>query len=139
MTDEPAPPMPPPPGPGGLQFDRAETSRPSAEAAACAACKRPLGGEYYLAGSARICESCRIGLGKALAGGSGTGRILKAGMLGLLAALIGGGLWALFIYATTYMVGFIAVGLGYLVGIAVRKGSGGRGGRAYQVLALSLV
>jgi hypothetical protein len=64
--------------------------------------------------------------------------VLKAALLGLLAALVGGGLWAVFISTTGWMMAFVAIGLGYLVGIAVRKGSGGRGGRGYQILGLSL-
>ncbi len=35
-------------------------------------------------------------------------------------------------------IGFVAIGVGYLVGKAVRKGSGGLGGTRYQVLALGL-
>jgi hypothetical protein len=136
MTEGPSRPAP---DSGDLQFDRAETSRPPAGLALCAACKRPLGNDYYLVRSARICAFCRESLNRELVGGSGAGRLLKAAFLGLLAALVGGGLWALFIYTTNIMIGFIAVGLGYLVGIAVRKGAGGRGGRRYQVLALSLV
>src|SRR5579862_8496462 len=120
-------PPPPPPDSGGLQFDRAETSRPPAELAPCAACKRPIGSDYYLVRSARICTSCRESLKKELAAGSGAGRLQKAAFLGLLAALVGGGLWALFIFTPHLMMGFIGVGLGYLVGTAVRKGSGGRG------------
>jgi hypothetical protein len=134
MTSDP---NPPPPGSGGLQFDRAESSRPKGEAA-CAACKKALVDQFYVAGAAKICSVCREALQKVLTGGSASGRVLKAALLGLLAALVGGGLWALVIYATNYMIAFVAIGLGYLVGIAVRKGSGGRGGRGYQVLGLSL-
>jgi hypothetical protein len=136
MPDDPKPPVP---DPGDLQLDRPESSRSLAEAAACASCKQPLGEEYYLTGSAPICEACRIGLAKDLPDKSGMVRILKAAMLGLLAALTVGGLLPLFMNITSSVVGFMAVGLGLLVGIAVQKGSGGRGGRRYQVLAVILV
>src|SRR5439155_3866977 len=35
-------------------------------------------------------------------------------------------------------LGIVAIGVGLLVGIAVRKGSGGRGGRKFQALAMVL-
>jgi len=133
MTDDP---KPPPPDAGGLQFDRAETSHPAGPA--CAICKSPLTAEYYLTGAAKVCGDCRGGYQQAMGSGSKGGRLLKAGLLGLLAALVGGGLWAVVTYATGWMIGLIAVAMGYLVGIAVRRGSEGRGGRGYQVMALIL-
>ena len=135
MTDDPKHPAP---DAGGFEVDHARSSRTPAGDDLCSDCGRPLGGEYYLARSARICGACRIRLQKDLPPGSGRGRVLKAVLLGLVAALLGGGLWPLFISLTSPMVGFVGILLGYLVGIAVQKGSGGRGGRRYQILALSL-
>ena len=123
-----------------LQFDRAEAQGPQrGPQVPCAACKRPLAGEYYLAGGAKICADCKTGLNQYVESGSKKARFLKATALGGLAALVGGILWAVFIVTTNSMWGFVAIGLGYLVGIAVRKGSEGRGGRAYQFLGLGLV
>ena len=39
---------------------------------------------------------------------------------------------------TGYEIGIVAIGIGYLVGKAVRKGAGGFGGTRYQVLAVFL-
>lgn len=137
MTDAAAPPPPPPPDPSGLQFDKAE-SADAVPRIACGGCQAPLEDQYYTAGLAKFCPACRQAIVKHLDEGSKAGRVLKAALLGALAALIGGGLWALFIVTTNWMIGLVAIGLGYLVGIAVRKGSDGRGGRAYQVIALVL-
>jgi hypothetical protein len=137
MSDDPAA---PPPEPPGLQFDRAETRSPgpAAAAPACAACKQPLVDRYFLAGAVKVCAACKDGYEQHLASGSKSSRVLKAVLLGLLAALVGGGIWALVIVKTDSMWGIVAVGMGYLVGIAVRKGSEGRGGRPYQYVAMAL-
>jgi hypothetical protein len=135
MTEDPKP--PPPPDPGGLQFDRAET--PNAEAAdGCAACKAPIRESYYLAGVQRICAACSAAVQQGLASGSPTGRFIKALALGLVAALVSGAVWAFIIIQFDMIIGLLAIGVGLLVGLAVRKGSEGRGGRSYQVLALAL-
>ncbi|MBV8878826.1 MAG: hypothetical protein JO332_02570 [Planctomycetaceae bacterium] len=137
MSDDPKPPAP---EPSGLQFDRAESKDPQPAAqVACAACKSPLVDQYFVVRGAKLCPNCSGALNQHLESGSKGARLLKATLLGLLAALVGGGLWALFIVKTNSMWGFVAIGLGYLVGLAVRKGSEGRGGRGYQFLGLALV
>jgi len=49
-------------------------------------------------------------------------------MAGLIAAAVGAGLWALVTILTGYQIGWMAVGVGFLVGWAVR--AGGKGTRA---------
>jgi hypothetical protein len=133
MNDE-TPPKPP--GPGGLQFDRVDPA--PAVVAECRACRGPLGSSFYLAGVQKICASCAEGARKLLPQGNPTGRILKAVLLGSLAALAGGLTWAFITYKSEGTIyGIVAIGLGYLVGIAVRKGAG-TGGRGYQALAIGL-
>ena len=123
-----------------LQFDRSESKVPQpGPQVPCAACHQPLADEYYLAGGVKVCADCKAGFSQLVEGGSKKARFLKATLLGGLAALVGGALWATFIVTTNTMWGFVAIGLGYLVGIAVRKGSEGRGGRAYQFLGIGLV
>src|SRR5262249_40109060 len=97
MTDQPASPPPPPPEPQGMQFDRAEAPQPSAPAAVCAACKNPVTDVYYLAGQHKVCPACREAQqqrdNKARAG-----RVVKGLLLGLLAAVVGGSIWAFITY-----------------------------------------
>lgn len=65
-------------------------------------------------------------------------RVLQATALGTLAA-IGGSLLYFGVAALTGReFGLVAIAVGFMVGTAVRKGSGGRGGWAYQTLAIAL-
>lgn len=45
-------------------------------------------------------------------------------LAGLIAAVIGGVLWAVVTVSTNYQIGFMAIGVGFLVGYAVRFGRG---------------
>jgi hypothetical protein len=133
MTDET---HPKPPAAGGLQFDRVDP-RP-AVVAECRACRSPLGSSFYLTGVQKICTTCAEKVQTLLPQGNPTSRILKASLLGGVAALVGGLAWAFITYKSGGTIyGLVAIGLGYLVGIAVRKGAG-TGGRGYQALAIGL-
>ena len=46
-------------------------------------------------------------------------------LLGLVASVVGAAVWAVVTIATEYQIGFMAIGVGYLVGIAVRIGGKG--------------
>src|SRR5439155_26102796 len=70
--------------------------------------------------------------------GSRGGRVLKAAGLGLLAAIGGSVLYYAVAAITGYELAIVAIAVGFMVGKAVRRGSGNRGGRAYQVLAIVL-
>ena len=127
-------PTPPPP----LQFDTAEYSASQAPTATCAACKRPLTPSYYTANKTIICEPCHGQFQAYLSGGSRLKRVFAATALGLLASLAGGALWDAVVKITGYEIGLIAILVGLMVGVAVRKGSKGRGGWFYQTLAIVL-
>ena len=100
-----------PPDPGGLQFDRVESTQPIV--AICSGCKGPLGDTYYVAGPARICVRCRDGIQGHLGKGSATARFFKAALLGILAAAVGGSIWAYITYKSEGTVyGLVAIGLG---------------------------
>jgi hypothetical protein len=60
---------------------------------------------------------------------------LQYGALAAAAGCVG---WIVISKVTGYEIGIVAIGIGYLVGKAVRKGAGGFGGRRYQVLAMLL-
>lgn len=51
--------------------------------------------------------------------------IVMGAIYGFIAALVGAGVWAGVTIATGYQIGWIAVGVGFLVGIAVRAGGKG--------------
>jgi hypothetical protein len=56
--------------------------------------------------------------------------------MGLGAGLVGALIWFAIRRAANVEIGLIAVLVGYMVGKAVRKGSGNRGGVGYQVMAV---
>ena len=62
--------------------------------------------------------------------------VVSALLGGALAAVLAGFLWALIVRLTDYEIGFMAWGLGLLVGAAVVIFAGGRRGRALQVVAV---
>ena len=51
--------------------------------------------------------------------------LLVGTISGLLAALVGAGIWAGVTIATEYQIGWMAVGIGFLVGLAMRYGGKG--------------
>lgn len=121
-----------------LQFDTvqpAEGNWDALRASTCASCSAALVDSYYEAGGRVLCAPCATKLGQA--GGSPVGRFFRALGLGVGAALLGFGVYYL-VSLTGYQFGLIAVVVGFLVGFAVRMGTGGRGGRLYQVMAAVL-
>ena len=118
-----------------LQFDHAELGGPSA----CGACKSALGPSYFQAAGQMLCGNCVEGFRKAMAGtGSRAGRLMKAALFGLGAGAIGAAIYFAVRALTGYEVGLVAIVVGILVGRAVRRGSGNRGGLGYQFLAAGI-
>src|SRR5579859_1346070 len=126
-------------GTGDLQFDRAETPAAAAAAgSACVVCKQPLGGMYFEVNGKTVCPACRDRLDAELNKYSPGVRFARALGLGAGAAVIGVGIYYAISALTGYEFGLVAIIVGLLVGKAVRKGSGGRGGWRYQALAMAL-
>ena len=124
-----------------LQFDKAEfDDRPDGPPAAptCATCTRAVESSYYLIGETIVCSSCREQVVAALADPRAGGRFGRAALYGTGAALLGTLVWYAIRKATGYEIGLVAIGIGILVGVAVKKGSGGLGGKRYQALAMAL-
>lgn len=55
---------------------------------------------------------------------------------GLIGAVIGGALWGLIVILTDFEIGFMATGIGFLVGILVVFFAGGRKGTHLQIVAM---
>lgn len=118
---------------GALQFERAEFTTPAAQA--CAVCKVAITESYYAVGGAIICPACSDKLtGK----NAGRGAFLRAWLWGGGAALLGSLVWFGIVKLANMELGIVAIAVGYAVGIAVRRASGGRGGWKYQALAMFL-
>lgn len=127
-----------------LQFDRVASDAPAAEqtsrqpAVACAICSTPIHTDYYHVNEKAVCERCRdavAALGTAPRGWRPLGR---ATALGIGAAIAGAVVYYAVIAITDFEIGIVAILIGYMVGWAVRKGTAGRGGRRFQILAAVL-
>jgi uncharacterized membrane protein len=129
VTDEPK---------GRLQFDRAEFEQPPPARPTCAACGQAIWSVYYAVNGQVLCERCKTEVELHASQGSRAGRFLRAAVYGLGAGALGAGVWYGVRATTGYELGLIAIGVGFFVGAAVRKGSNGRGGWRYQALAIFL-
>lgn len=103
----------------------------------CGLCGREAQGVYFQVGEQTACTRCKNQL-EAGGGGTRIGRFSRATLFGLGAGLVGASLWYLVRWLTGYEIGLIAIVVGYLVGSAVKRGSRGRGGLRYQLLAVGL-
>ncbi|PYQ49021.1 MAG: hypothetical protein DMF78_19545 [Acidobacteria bacterium] len=121
-----------------LRFDQAQFATEAAAALGCAACGKPLRDSYYEVNGKTACERCQTEVQLGRSEGSAPGRFLRASVFGLGAGAVGAAIWYAVRAATGYEVGLIAIVVGVMVGGAVRKGSRGRGGWAYQGLAMFL-
>jgi hypothetical protein len=121
-----------------LQFDQAEFATPAADRPTCSVCHQPILEEYYEINQRVMCPQCRLGVEASIRGGSRMARFLKATILGLLAAAVGAVIYFAFVRVSGANWALIAILVGLMVGGAVRKGTGNRGGRLYQLLAVFL-
>jgi hypothetical protein len=155
MTNDPRDPVAGPPGTDDLQFERVEPTAPppqglgepfpatsAAPAAAspgvtvCAACGEPITDAYFEANGKVVCPRCRDAVLASQAAGSMAGRVAAAMTLGIAAGVTSAAMWYGLRVWKGIEHGLLALVVGLLVGGAVRKGSGGRGGRGYQLLAV---
>lgn len=114
-----------------LQFDTAEYAGGSGPV--CSGCRRPAITDYYRANGRVFCGACRAAIERHFGRPGNFGR---ATLYGAGAAVGGGVLYYAVLAITHLQIGLIAVAVGYLVGKAVRQGSGTPGGRRYQALAV---
>jgi len=120
----------------GLQFDTADQGEAGTTDMRCAICKAPLSW-YFEANQKVLCGTCKDNAAAVRAGSHVPG-LLRGLVLGVLAAVVGAGLYYGIGALTGYRFGLIAIVVGLLVGFAVRAGSRGRGGWRYQALAMGL-
>ena len=130
MTNEP-----PKPPDSGLQFDKAEFSQGAA--LICAVCKTPIIGEFYQANGQPVCPTCQKGLRGSLQLPMGMA-VARSLIAGLLAGAAGCFLWWLVTRISGASWGIIAVLVGWMVGYAVRWGSGAIGGPIFQGIAIAI-
>ncbi|CAA9339179.1 MAG: hypothetical protein AVDCRST_MAG68-2862 [uncultured Gemmatimonadetes bacterium] len=119
--------------PSALQFDYAEPAGAAAQLS-CAACSAPLSGVYHKINDKTTCSRCRA----AVESEAGRGGFAKALAFGIGAAVAGFVVYYAIAKVTGYELSLISILVGFMVGRAVSEGSGGRGGKRYQALAMGL-
>ena len=127
------------PSDDNLQFGTVEAGDGDAAAESvgttCAACNRPIESTYFAVGEKVVCPACVAQL-NAPPGGTKLSRLFFASLLGIGAGLVGAAIWFAIRRFAGLEIGLVAIAVGLMVGAAVRKGSGGVGGRGYQILAV---
>jgi hypothetical protein len=103
----------------------------------CQFCHQPIAGTYYRANDAMACPGCAEKMRGELA--RDTHAAYMRGLLyGIGAAIVGLILYATFEIMSGIIIGYASLAVGWLVGKAIMKGSGGVGGRRYQITAAVL-
>jgi len=118
------------------QFDTAEYSNVRG-GERCEFCKQNLGGTYYRINGHVACGSCADQVRNRVPKDSHSA-FARALLFGIPAAILGLILYATFEIMTGWVIGYLSLAVGYLVGKAMIKGSGGLGGRRYQIAAVIL-
>src|SRR5262249_39900971 len=103
----------------------------------CKFCGQSIAGSYYLVNGAMACASCAERAQRDAPTG-GHAQFVRAIIFGAVAAVGGIVVYAAFGIITGWMIGYISLAVGYMVGKAMMKGSQGFGGRRYQVAAILL-
>jgi hypothetical protein len=119
------------------QFSTAEYTQPP-KIDRCHICSSPLATEYYRVRGQAACASCAAAARGGQATDPDSSAFTRALLFGIGAAVVGLIGYAAFTITTHLYVGYIALGVGYIVAKAMKAGSGGLGGRPYQVAAVVL-
>lgn len=120
-----------------LQFERADFGS-AASAVTCTGCHQPITGDYYDVNGKPFCAACTATIRQAHGASAGAGAFPRALGAGIGAGVAGSALYYIVEKISGYQLAIIAIAVGFLVGRAVRWGTGGRGGLVYQILAVVL-
>jgi len=118
------------------QFATAEYASPGGSEN-CKSCNRPISGSYYRVNGALACSNCVTQLQSQLPNDSHSA-FVRGMIFGVGGAILGLILYSTFGIVTGLEIGYLSLAVGYIVGKAIRMGSGGVGGRRYQIAALVL-
>src|SRR6185503_7327798 len=104
----------------------------------CTTCGSSFQAEYYSVNGHAVCDACRQAIEAATETPTEAGPFILAALFGLGAGVVGAAVYYAVIALANLEIGIVAILIGYMVGYAVRKGAGRRGGRRFQVLAVAL-
>ncbi len=104
----------------------------------CQFCQQPLSGTYYRVNAAMACPGCAERLRSEIDKDKHAAyvRALTYGIGAAVVGLIGYALIAILLQG--WVLSYMSIGVGWLVGTAMMKGSSGVGGRRYQIAAALL-
>ena len=123
--------------PADLQFERAEpTGQALAKDVRCVSCRTPLSSYFEVNGTV-ACDNCKDAA-MTRQNASHAPTLFRGAALGVVAAALGAGIYYAIAEVTGYEFGLMSIVLGLMVGFAVRRGAGARGGWRYQTLAMFL-
>lgn len=120
-----------------LNFQRAVYEGETVTPDQCVYCGRGITNEYFRVGGHLACPMCAQ-RAQSLVPPDAHSVFLHALGYGVLAAIIGCIGYALVVIGTGWTIGYAAIGVGYLVGWAMRKAAKNHGGRRYQWAAAIL-
>jgi hypothetical protein len=103
----------------------------------CQYCHAPIAGTYYRVNETMTCSACAEKMRAELARDTHAA-FVRGILFGIGAAILGMILYATFAIATGVIIGYASLAVGWLVGKAIIKGSGGVGGKRYQIAAVIL-
>jgi hypothetical protein len=118
-------------------FERADYEGAPPPPDQCAYCQRGITTEYYRVAGNLACSSCGQ-RAQSLIPPDSHKAYSRAVLFGIGAAIVGCIGYALVFIVTGWTIGYAAIGVGYLVGKAMKAGSRGLGGRRYQITAAIL-
>src|SRR3984885_11412558 len=121
---------------GVPQFATAEYSTQPG-GAICKSCGKSITGASYRVNGVPVCGNCAQRVKDQMPVDSHAA-FVRASFFGVGGAILGLALYVGFALATGWIVGFVSLAVGYIVGKAIMFGSGGVGGRRYQVAAVLL-
>ena len=123
----------------GSQFEPLTFEASAAPGAAtCQKCGTVLRGSYHMINERMACGPCRFAAEEQLSGGTGAAGLARAIVFGAGAAVLGAAGYYAFVKLTNVEWALLTALVGLGVGMAVRVGSRGHGGRKFQVVALAL-
>lgn len=104
----------------------------------CQFCQQPLSGTYYRVNAAMACPGCAERMRGAVDTGQHAAyvRALTYGIGAAVVGLIGYALIAILLQG--WVISYMSIGVGWIVGTAMMKGSNGVGGKRYQIVAALL-
>jgi hypothetical protein len=119
------------------QFGTAEYAANSGNTR-CQFCQQPIGSSYYRVNDAMACPACaeKMRTEMSVDRHAAYVRALAYGIGAAVVGLIGYALIAILLQG--WVISYMSIGVGWLVGTAMMKGSNGMGGRRYQIAAALL-